>query len=194
MTPRAYRFGGVPFHAHARRSLAAPAANAAATASAARRGYTRATMADTFQIQLERLDGYRFQADFGAPVPPLVTDEGPPLGKGAGPSPSKLLATALANCLSASLVFCLAKSRVEVGKLRVNATGTYVRNAQNRLRIGRFDVLLRPELPGSDPAKVQKCLELFEDFCVVTASVRAGLPVGVRVEDQSGRPLYERAG
>jgi hypothetical protein len=28
----------------------------------------------------------------------------------------------------------------------------------------------------------------------LTASVRAGLPVGVRVENQSGRPLYERAG
>jgi organic hydroperoxide reductase OsmC/OhrA len=152
-------------------------------------------MADTFQIQLERLDGYRFRADFGDPaIPALLTDEGPPLGKGAGPNPSKLLATALANCLSASLVFCLAKSRVEVGKLSTSATGTYVRNEKNRLRIGRIDVLLRPELPGSDPEKVQKCLELFEDFCVVTASVRAGLPVGVRVEDAQGRPLYERAG
>jgi len=29
---------------------------------------------------------------------------------------------------------------------------------------------------------------------VVTAGVRAGLPVGVRVEDARGRPLYERAG
>jgi uncharacterized OsmC-like protein len=152
-------------------------------------------MSDTFQVQLERLDGYRFRADFGDPaVPALVTDEGPPLGKGAGPSPSKMLATALANCLSASLVFCLAKSRVEVGKLHASATGTYVRNEKNRLRIGRIDVLLRPELPGSDPAKVQKCLEMFEDYCVVTASVRQGLPVGVRVEDASGRPLYERAG
>ena len=152
-------------------------------------------MADTFQIQLERLDGYRFRAEFGDPaVPALLTDEGPPLGKGAGPNPSKLLATALANCLSASLVFCLSKNRVEVGKLSTSATGTYVRNEKNRLRIGRIDVLLRPELPGSDPAQVQKCLELFEDFCVVTASVRTGLPVGVRVEDARGRPLYERAG
>ena len=149
-------------------------------------------MADTFQVELARLEGYRFQAEFGAPVPPLVTDEAPPLGKGAGPSPSKMLATAVANCLGASLVFCLAKSRIEVGALRATATGTYVRNERNRVRIGRIDVVLRPELPGTDPAEAQKCLERFEDFCVVTASVRQGLPVGVRVEDARGTPLYER--
>ena len=151
-------------------------------------------MSDTFQIELERLDGYRFRADFGDPaLPALLTDEGPPLGKGAGPNPSKLLATAIGNCLSASLVFCLSKSRVEVGKLRTTATGTLVRNERNRLRIGRIDVVLAPELPGSTPEKVQKCLEVFEDFCTVTASVRAGLPVGVKVVDASGSVLYERA-
>lgn len=148
-------------------------------------------MADTFQIRLERLDGYRFRADFGEPgIPPLVVDEGPPLGKNAGPNPSRLLATALADCLSASLVFCLARSRVEVGKLTTSATGTYVRNERNRLRIGRIDVVLQPELPGSEPAQVKKCLEMFEDFCVVTASVRKGLPVGVKVVDASGATLY----
>lgn len=151
-------------------------------------------MTDTFQVQLERLDGYRFQVDFGEPaIPTLQVDEGPPLGQGAGPNPSKLLATALADCLSASLVFCLSKSRVEVGALRTTATGTYVRNERKRLRIGRIDVVLRPELPGSDPAAVQKCLELFEDFCVVTASVRQGMTVGVRVEGAAGKVLYERA-
>ena len=152
-------------------------------------------MADTFQVQLARLDGYRFRADFGDPaIPALEVDEGPPLGKGAGPNPTKLLATALAECLSSSLIFCLAKSRVEVGTLHTTATGTLVRNERGRLRVGRIDVVLRPELPGSEPAKVQKGLELFEDFCVVTASVRQGLAVGVKVEDARGAPLYESAG
>ena len=148
-------------------------------------------MADTFQVELARLDGYRFRVDFGDPaIAPLLVDEGPPLGQGSGPNPSRLLAAALADCLSASLVFCLAKSRIEVGALATRATGTYVRNEQNRLRIGRIDVELRPELPGSDPARVKKCLELFEDFCVVTASVRKGLAVGVRVVDARGETLH----
>jgi uncharacterized OsmC-like protein len=150
-------------------------------------------MADTFQVQLERIEGYRFRADFGEPVPPLELDETPPLGTNAGPSPSRLLVAAVADCLSASLVFCLSKSRIEVGTLRATATGTFVRNEQKRLRMGRIDVVLVPELPGAEPGSVEKCLGMFEDFCVVTASVRKGLPVGVRVEDASGAVLYERA-
>jgi hypothetical protein len=59
--------------------------------------------------------------------------------------------------------------------------------------MGRIDVVLVPELPGAEPGSVEKCLGMFEDFCVVTASVRKGLPVGVRVEDASGAVLYERA-
>jgi hypothetical protein len=30
----------------------------------------------------------------------------------------------------------------------------------------------------------------FEDFCVVTESVRRGIPVGVRVVDAAGKPVF----
>ena len=151
-------------------------------------------MPDPTRVHLTRLDAYRFRADFGDPaIQPLQVDESPPLGKGAGPSPTRLLATALAQCLSSSLIFCLGKSRVEVGKLESEANVTLVRNERNRVRVGRVDVVLRPELPGAAPEQVQKCLELFEDFCVVTASVRQGLTVGVKVLSGDGRVLNERA-
>lgn len=152
-------------------------------------------MSDTLEVQLTRLDAYRFRVDFGADsIPALEVDEGPPLGKGAGPSPTRLLATALAQCLSSSLIFCLGRSRVEVGTLAATAAVTLVRNERKRLRIGRIDVVLRPELPGAEPGSVRPCLEMFEDFCVVTASVRQGLAVGVRVEGADGSVLYERKG
>ena len=147
-------------------------------------------MSDTFQITLERLDGYRFRAEFGDGIAPLVVDEGLPLGKNAGPNPSRLLATALGDCLSASLVFCLGRSRIELLSLRTTATGTLVRNEHKRLRIGRIDVVLVAELAPADLEKARACLGLFEDFCVVTASVRQGLPVGVRVESPSGELLH----
>jgi len=150
-------------------------------------------MSDTVSIELTRLEGYRFRADFGDAIPALVTDEGPPLGKASGPSPVRLLATAIGNCLSASLVFCLTRGRIEVGALSTRATATIVRNEQRRLRVGRIDVELRPELPGGDAAAIQTCLATFEDYCTVTASVRTGLPVGVKVVGADGRVLYERA-
>jgi uncharacterized OsmC-like protein len=152
-------------------------------------------MSDTFEIQLERLDGSRFQVDFQTlGVPGLLVDEGPPLGAGSGPNPARLLAAAVGDCLSASLVFCLSRSRVEVATLRTSVTGTYRRNERNRLRIGALEALIRIDVPGAEPGKLAKCLEAFEDFCVVTASVRKGIEVGVVVEDAQGNRLYSRAG
>jgi hypothetical protein len=55
-----------------------------------------------------------------------------------------------------------------------------VRNERNRLRIGKVDVTLRPELADSSASAA--CLEAFEDFCVVTQSVREGIDVRVHVD------------
>lgn len=147
-------------------------------------------MSNTFEVQLQRLDGYQFRVDFASEgVPPLVVDEPPPLGQGAGPNPARLLATAVGSCLSASLLFCLSKARVEVGGIETAVTGTYRRNERGRLRIGRLDVVLEVDAP--DASELGKCLDLFEDFCVVTESVRAGVDVGVTVTDNAGKQLYE---
>jgi len=151
-------------------------------------------MADTFEIQLTREAGYRFQVDFRSDgVPPLAVDESPPLGEGRGPNPARLLAAAVGDCLSASLLFCLGKSRIEAGSLRTTVSGHYRRNERGRLRIGGLEVALVIELPGGEPARAARCLELFEDFCVVTASVRRGIPVGVSVSSPDGTLLYRSA-
>jgi len=152
-------------------------------------------MSDTFEIQLERLNDYRFQIDFGSEeVSPLVVDEPPPLGSGSGPNPSSLLAAAVGDCLSASLIFCLERSRTEIGSVKTKVTGTYRRNERARLRIGGLDVKIEIDAPGSNPKKLSKCLEMFEDFCVVTASVRKGLNVSVTVVDTTGQQLFASTG
>lgn len=151
-------------------------------------------MSDTFEVTLERIEGYRFRTDFGAGLPELVLDEPPPLGANSGPNPARLLAAAVGDCLSASLVFCLSKSRVEMAALRTHVTGTYRRNERNRLRIGSLAVELELDVPGADPGKLGRCLEGFEDFCVVTASVRQGIDVAVRVRDPAGNELFASSG
>jgi organic hydroperoxide reductase OsmC/OhrA len=144
----------------------------------------------TFTIELVQQADYRFEARFDDPaLPPLVTDEPPPLGAGAGPNPARLLGTAVANCLAASLLFSLRKFRNQVEPLSAAATVSMVRNAQNRLRIGRIAVDLHLAGTAADVKSLDRVLAQFEDFCVVTQSVRAGITVDVRVLDRDGHVL-----
>jgi organic hydroperoxide reductase OsmC/OhrA len=117
-------------------------------------------------------------------------DEPPPLGERNGPNASRLLAAAAANCLSASLMFCLAKEEVPAENIRTEATCTLVRNEKKRLRIGRLDIRITAGEELLASKKLDRCMSLFEDFCVVTASLREGIPVAVEVVNEAGEVLH----
>ncbi len=137
----------------------------------------------SFEVSLELQEDYRFLVDFGLEgVEALATDEPPPIGAGTGPNPTRLLAAGVANCLAASLLFCLRKARVPVDDLQASVTTRMTRNDRGRLRVGGFAVTIRPEVPAEAQERMSRCLGLFEDFCIVTESVRSGVPVEVQVE------------
>jgi organic hydroperoxide reductase OsmC/OhrA len=138
---------------------------------------------ERFEIRLERKQGYQLQVDFQQPgIAPLLMDEPPPLGDGQGPKASQVLAAAVGNCLTASLLFCLGKSRVEVLGLTTTVGVTMERNERGKKRIAGIDVTIHPEVAPGDADRLARCRELFEDFCVVSASVRQGIDVKVAVE------------
>jgi len=144
-----------------------------------------------FTIHLEQQEGYQLNVRFDwKRAADLLTDEPPPLGETNGPNASRLLAAAAANCLSASLLYCLSKDEPPDNSLRAEATCTLVRNEQKRLRIGGLDVklVIDEELAGSK--RLDRCKRLFEDFCVVSASIREGIPIAVSVEDEAGQVLH----
>lgn len=138
----------------------------------------------TQTVRLVLTKDYQFTTSFETlpGAQPILVDEPPPLGAGEGPNAAALLSAAVGNCLAASLVFCLKKSRVDVAGLEVEVNTRIIRNDAGRFRIGGMSVNLRPSLAGGEPAKYARCLELFEDFCIVTASVRDGISVDVKVE------------
>lgn len=137
---------------------------------------------DTFEVTLSRRGGYRFEVDFGdGSGTTLQMDEPPPLGEGAGPNPARVLASAIGDCLSASLLFCLEKAHIDVDDVITRVTGTILRNDRGRLRLGPLKVVIEPRTADVPPARIAKCLEIFEDFCIVTASARTGLVVNVTV-------------
>lgn len=139
-----------------------------------------------FSFSLEQQEDYAFLIRFGDDMPALLADEPAPLGKGTGPNPSRLLAASVANCLSASLLFALRKFKNDTGKLTATVTGRMERNEKGQLRVGGVSVVIRLGVEAASLQRLDRALEQFEDFCVVTQSVRSGFPVDVVVMDAAG--------
>lgn len=133
------------------------------------------------EARLQHEAEYRFRLSFASGAPSILTDEPPPLGGTAGPDPTALLAAAVGNCLASSFLFCVRKARVEPEELTVEVAVTRERDEHGRMRIGSMHVRMEPRLAEGDAARIGRCLELFESFCIVTESVRRGIRVDLDV-------------
>lgn len=130
-------------------------------------------------VTLERKTRYEFVVRVDETI--FVADEGPPLGEGHGPSPDALLGAATGSCLTSSLLFCLEKARVPVETIGARAEVNKVRNERGRIRIGSIRVDIVAHVAEEYRERFERCRQLFEDYCIVTESVRHGIPVEVAV-------------
>lgn len=159
------------------------------TALHAESGTTEAA-GHAFTIELVQQEDFRFEVHFDKPgMAPLLTDEPPPLGSDAGPNPTRLLAASIANCLMASLLFAMRKFGNQPQPLRAVASLDVMRNEQSRWRVRRVVVDLHLGIAASQAKNLERVLDQFEEFCVVTQSVRAAFPVDVHVIDRDGTLL-----
>src|SRR5689334_21397507 len=143
------------------------------------------TVASRFSLRVEQIDGFEFRVKFDKEhFAPLLLDEPAPLGGDTAPNAARVLAAAIGNCLSASLVFCLKRANVAAAGISADVDVEIVRNEQRRLRIGKVNVTLHTDVAPDDPA-LKSCLGTFEDFCIVTQSVRQGIDVSVQVQGRS---------
>ncbi|MBV1707067.1 MAG: OsmC family protein [Hyphomicrobiales bacterium] len=142
-------------------------------------------------VNVTRLDKYRFEVDFGDGLERAFADEPAPLGEGTAPSPVQWLASAVANCLAASMVFAFARYREDVGALQTAVTCEIGRNDKGRLRVIGLDAQLTL---GRDPDSLEHLepvLRSFADFCTVSKSVEAGIPLRIAVKAEDGRVLKQ---
>jgi uncharacterized OsmC-like protein len=145
-----------------------------------------------FTIHVEQLQDYEFNVKFDWDgVTDVLMDEPPPLGQQQGPNASRMLAAAVANCLSASLLFCLKKKAAPAQSVKTQVTCILTRNENQRLRVGSLEVEISIDTERFEATRLKRCLEMFEDFCVVTASIHEGIPVKVSVMDQQGVVVHE---
>ena len=135
----------------------------------------------TFQISMRRIEDFKFEVDFGIQNIELIMDEPEPVGNNSGPNASRVLAAAIGNCLTASFLFCLQKSRVEIGEINTKVNGTILRNKKGRWRIMEITVEIIPDIPHAFDEQFNRCINLFEDFCIVSQSIKQGIPINVKV-------------
>jgi uncharacterized OsmC-like protein len=140
-------------------------------------------------VRLTQVQDYRFDVHFGDGVPMLQADEPPPLGQGQGPSPVQLLCAAVGNCLGASLLFAWRKFKQDPGPIACDVSAEVGRNAEGRLRVLGLQATLTIGVPGDTLDHLERVLGSFEDYCTVTQSVKAGMPVTVSVFDAHGSRL-----
>ncbi len=146
-----------------------------------------------FSLRLNRIANYQFETRFdNDKLEPLLLDEPVPLGDDKGPNASRLVGAAVGDCLSASLLFCLEKAKQQINGIETDVVGTMRRNERGRWRIAKLDVRITLDVVANKAQRVERCLGLFEDYCVVTASVRKGIPVNVVVIDPQGNELFRQ--
>ena len=142
---------------------------------------------DGIRLLLEQEGPYAFKVTFdGKGLESLHTDEAPPLGGGTGPGPADLLLAGVANCLSASLLFALRKFKNAPGPIRAEITARKQRNADGRWRIPRAQATITLSDKAADLGNFERVMAQFEEFCIVTQSVREGIAVDVTVVDADG--------
>jgi uncharacterized OsmC-like protein len=141
-------------------------------------------------VVMEQVNNFEFRIKFDPGMAELIMDEPAPLGKDVGPNASRILSAAVGNCLTASLLFCLQKARVEAKNIKTTISTTINRNEKGRFRIPSSHVSISIDIGSEAPNRIGQCLKLFEDFCIVTQSVRHGIPVTVDVKNQNGEEIY----
>ena len=141
-------------------------------------------MNEKLHVHLRNKGGYKFEISFDEwDKGTIRMDEPAPLGEGSAPNANMMLASAIGHCLSASLLFCLSKSRVDAKDVETDVETTLTRDERSRWRIDGIKVMMKPTVGEHDREKLKRCLTMFEDFCIVTASVRQGIKVDVEIRE-----------
>ncbi|UCE91191.1 MAG: OsmC family protein [Methanobacteriota archaeon] len=136
-------------------------------------------MNEKIHTHMRRLEKYRFEVGFDEWDGKLMMDEPAPLGESKAPDAGMMLSSAVGHCLCSSLLFCTGKAHGEVQDLSADVETTLARNERGRWRIEGIKVHIKAALDDEDKKKLERCRELYEDFCIVTGSVRQGVDVKV---------------
>jgi uncharacterized OsmC-like protein len=141
-------------------------------------------MNEVIHTHLIHEGGYKFSVSFDEQDTEgkLHMDEPKPVGRAEGPTAAMMLSSAVGHCLSSSLLFCMEKSRATVERIETDLVTNLARNEKGRWRVAGIKVSIKVKAGDADSQKLERCKGIFEDFCIVTESVKHGTKIDVEVE------------
>ncbi len=141
------------------------------------------------RISVEWLEDLTFKLNFENPVlSEIFIDETHDVesAEAVGPDPSKLLLAAVMGCLNTSFAYCLKKARIPLKSMKAIGELTSKRNEEGFWRVTKLDIEVIPEIEiEKGIPRMEKCMEIFHDYCTITQSVRQGIPVNVTINKQN---------
>ncbi|NVM02590.1 MAG: OsmC family protein [Candidatus Helarchaeota archaeon] len=123
----------------------------------------------------------------------LVVDEPQQFhGDDRGPSSLEYLCVGIGGCMGTSLVYCLKRFKATFSELQVDAAAEIHHVPPNRmLRVTALhvDFHITPDPATQDNIdNINECYEHFAKYCVVTQSVKQGIPFDIKLKINDGTP------
>jgi organic hydroperoxide reductase OsmC/OhrA len=137
-------------------------------------------------VELKHTDGCKFDARFRTKEGDLLMAEPFPVGVGHGPEAVTMLNMATSYCMTASLNFYLARARVVPLALRSRGHVTMRLTDEHYRRIEAMEIDIRIEVEERHRKRLERALDRFTTFCIVSESIRGSFPITVRVHHPWG--------
>jgi len=102
-------------------------------------------------------------------------------GTNLGPSAVEYLLIGIGGCLGTTFIYCLQKNNIELETFEIVVDGKVSHTGpKTLLRLENVDVDLKftPKEASSD-VEINRCMEEFAKYCIVTNSIANGLPINV---------------
>ena len=137
-------------------------------------------------VELKHTEGCKFDARFRTKEGNLLLRKPFPVGVGYGPEAVTMLTMATSYCMAASLNYYLARARVYPLALRAKGHVDMRLTEENYRRVKAMEIDIRIEVEERERKRLERALDRFTDFCIISESIRGSFPITVRVHHPWG--------
>jgi uncharacterized OsmC-like protein len=135
------------------------------------------------KINISWMDDFGFKADVRQFKNILLDEPQSFKGSDRGPSPVEYILLGIGGCLGASFIHCCKINNLKIKRLELIVDGKMTHNQPyNHLELVNVNTELNIiDFKGKKDEDLEKCINNFKHYCVVTNSLIRGLPIDVKV-------------